>query len=56
MYESPKLVVGNFRDLTLQTCQTVFPYGGKDEPVFDSIFPQGTTTAAQLFGRNTLHG
>jgi len=43
MYESPKLVrFGTFRDLTLQSCQLVAPYGGKDQPTFDALFPTGT--------------
>lgn len=43
MYESPKLVrFGMFRDLTLQGCQLVAPYAGKDQPTHDTLFPLGT--------------
>lgn len=44
MYESPKLVrFGSFRELTQQTqgCLTQYPWTGKDQPTFDSIFPNG---------------
>ncbi|CAG1772919.1 hypothetical protein BAC2_03246 [uncultured bacterium] len=44
MYESPKLVrYGQFRDLTLQSsgCLLQKPWTGKDQPTFDSFFPNG---------------
>jgi hypothetical protein len=43
MYQTPRLVkFGQFRELTLQSgCQLTAPFTGKDQPTFDSLFPNG---------------